>query len=156
MKDVGVIFEIPNEYGKYLSEILEPLPVSLYDWVIDNDEIHLVDNDEFSNKFLFNENVMISGEKLYETSKTNTYYMVFVTLKGFFKDGHIKDISNYEEFLKSDCQIILGVYDCSQVMFWCKDSNLISNMYVYVQSKGYENVGYINEKEVNEGKYRIE
>ena len=64
MKDVGVIFEIPNEYGKYLSEILEPLPVSLYDWVIDNDEIHLVDNDEFSNKFLFNENVMIS-EKNY-------------------------------------------------------------------------------------------
>lgn len=156
MKDVGVLFEIPNEYGNYLSEILEPLPVNLYDWVIANYEIHLVDNGEFSNKFLFNEIGMISGEKLYETSKNNTYYMVFVTLKGFLKGGHIKDISNYEEFLESDCQIILGVYDCSQVMFWCKDSNLISNMYAYAQSKGYENVGYINEKEVNEGKYRIE
>lgn len=152
MKDVGVIFEIPNEYGNYLSEILEQLPVNLYDWVIDNDEIHLVDNDGF----LFNENGVISGEKLYETSKNNTYYMVFVTLKGFLKDGHIKYISNYEEFLEGDCQIILGVYDCSQVVFWCKDSNLISNMYVYAQSKGYENVGYINEKEVVEGKYRVE
>jgi len=155
MKYVGVIFEIPNEYGNYLSETLEPLPVSLYDWVIDNDEVHLVDNGEFSNKFLFNENGMISGEKLYETSKNNTYYMVFVTLKGFLKGGHIKDISNYEEFLESDCQIILGVYDCSQVMFWCKNSSLISTMYVYAQSKGYENIKYINEKEVIEGKYRM-
>jgi hypothetical protein len=76
MKDVGVIFEISNEYGSYLSEILEPLPVNLYDWVIDNDEIHLVDNDEFSNEFLFNENGVISGEKLYETSKNNIYYEV--------------------------------------------------------------------------------
>jgi hypothetical protein len=37
-------------------------------------------------------------------------------------EGVIKSILNYKEFSRSDCQIILSVDDCSNVMFWCKDS----------------------------------
>lgn len=155
MRNMGVMFEIPNEYGNYLLNILEPLPVNCYQWLIDNDEIHLLDDNKFTNEFLFNEDRIISGEELYRSSKDNTYYMVFVTLRAFFKDGTIKEVSRYKEFLESDCQIALAVYDCSYVMFWCKDSQLVSDMYMYALSKGYENVEYISEEDLIAKKYYI-
>src|SRR5690554_6914711 len=143
MKNMGVSFKIPNAYGNYLSDILEPLPVKCYQWLVDDDEIHLLKDNEFTNEFLFNDDRIISGEELYETSKSNTYYMIFVTLRAFLEDGNIEAVSKYKDFLGSDCQIILAVYDCSYVMFWCKDSQLVSNMYEYALSKGYEYVKYI-------------
>ncbi|MFU0825422.1 DUF2691 family protein [Clostridium sp.] len=145
MKNVGVRFEIPNEYGNYLSNILESLPVKCYQWLVDDDEIYLLKNNQFTNEFLFNDDRIISGEKLYESSKNNTYYMIFVTLRAFSKDGTIKAVSKYKDFLESDCQIMLSVYDCSYVVFWCKDSQLVSNMYEYALSKGYEYVEYIED-----------
>lgn len=157
MKNMGVSFEIPNKYGKYLSDILEPIPFGEYQWLIDNDEIHLLENNKFTNEFLFkDEDRIISGETLYNNAKSNTYYMVFVTLRAFFKDGTLQEVSTYREFLESDCQIILAVYDGSYVMFWCKDNQLVLNMYSYALSKGYENIKYISEKDLIEKKYLIE
>ncbi|SHJ97143.1 Protein of unknown function [Clostridium cavendishii DSM 21758] len=156
MINMGVSFKIPNEYGNHLSDILEPLPFNYYQWLINNDEIHIVHDNEFTNQFLFDEDKIISGEKLYEKSKNNTYYMVFVTLRAFLKDGTIKSVSKYKEFTESDCQIILAVYDCSYVIFWCKNSQLVSKMYMYALSKGYEDIKYITEEELIKNKYYIE
>jgi hypothetical protein len=156
MKNMGVSFEIPNKHGKYLSDILEPIPFGEYQWLIDNDEIHLLANNEFTHEFLFKEeDIIISGEKLYDTAKTNNYYMIFVTLRAFFKNGDVQPVSSYREFLESDCEIVLEVDDCSYVMFWCKDNQLILNMYNYALSKGYENIEYISEKDLIENKYII-
>ncbi len=105
-----------------------------------------MDDNKFTNEFLFNEDRIISGEELYKSSKDNTYYMIFIILWAFFKDVTIKTVSKYKEFLESHCQIALAVCDCSYVMFWCKDSQLVSDMYMYALSKGYENVKYISEE----------
>jgi hypothetical protein len=157
MKNMGVWFEIPNAYGNYLSDILEPIPFNCYQWAVDDDEIHMLKDNEFTNEFLFNdEDRIISGEKLYDSSKNNTYYMIFITLRAFRKDGIIKSVSNYKEFLESDCQIILAVFDCSEVMFWCKDSQLVSKMFNYALSKGYENVNYISEEDLIARKYYLD
>lgn len=157
MKYMGVWFEIPNGYGNYLSDILEPLSVKCYQWVVDDDEIHVLKDNEFTNEFLFSdEDRIISGEKLYESTKNNTYYMIFITLRAFLKDGNIESVSNYKEFLESDCQIILAVYDCSEVMFWCKDSQLVLKMYNNALSKGYKNINYISEEDLIARKYYLD
>lgn len=155
MRSIGVKFEIPNEYGNYLYDILKPLPVECYQWLVDNDEVHLLKDNKFTNEFLFNDDRIISGEKLYESSRNNSYYMIFLNLRAFLKDGDVKAVSKYKDFLESDCQIIIAVYDCSYVMFWCKDIKLAVKMYEYANSKGYENVKYISEKDLEEGKYYI-
>ena len=62
----------------------------------------------------------------------------------------------YKEFLDSDCQIALAVYDCSYVMFWCKSNQTVTNMYSYALSKGYEDVEYISENDLLKEKYYIE
>lgn len=157
MENVGVKFQIPNEYGSYLYEILKFVPFNSYKWLIDNDEIHLVNDDEFTGEFLFNnDNKILSWEKLCKKSKDNTYYMIFLTLRAFLKDGVIKGVSTYKNFLESDCQIILAVYDCSYVIFWCKDSKLVSSIYEYAVEKHYKNVKYISEDDLLANKYRIE
>lgn len=157
MKNVGVKFEVPNKYGSYLYDILEPIPGNSFKWLIDNDEIHLVHDDDLTGEFLFNnDDEILSWEKLYGSSKNNMYYMVFVTLRAFLKDGVIKGVSEYKDFLESDCQIMLAVYDCSYVIYWCKDSQLVSSIYEYALSKCYENVKYISEEHLIANKCWIE
>ncbi|WP_312648952.1 DUF2691 family protein [Aminipila sp.] len=154
MENKGVSFQIPNEYGNYLSYLLEPLPYSDYQWLIDYNEIHLLHGNELIDKPLFNDN-LLTGNELYNIAKDNRYYMIFVTLMAFNKGENIQRISNYKEFIESDCKIFLTVYDCSGVIFLSKDVQLISMMYSYAQSKGYEDVNYISEKELIEGICRL-
>ncbi|WP_242835345.1 DUF2691 family protein [Ruminiclostridium papyrosolvens] len=154
---MGICFEITNGYGHYLSDLLEPLEAQNFMWLLSRDEIHLLEDGEFTNEFLFKaEERIISGDILYNRAKDNTYYMVFATLKAFNEEGAVEDITNYQEFLQSDCQMALCVYDCSGVILWCKDKQLLGKMYNYTLKMGYENVKYISETELLANRFRIE
>lgn len=154
MKIIGLNFKIPNEYGNLLCDLLKPLPYNEYQWLINNDEIHLLNDNEFINQFLFNEN-LLTGVELYDLSKNNRYYMIFVTLMAFCNKESITPITNYKEFMDSDCQIFLTVNDCDDVIFLCKDNQLIFKMKNFAQSQNYEEIEYITEMELIEGAYRL-
>jgi hypothetical protein len=157
MRKMGLYFEIPNKYGTYLSELLKPLPYVKFKWLIDDDEIYKIIDGEFSNEGLFqNSNNVLTGDELYEIATSCSQYLIFITLRAFLKNGSIVSVTNYQEFLESDCQTILGVYDCSYVMLCCKDNRLISMMFNSVLEKGFDNLQYITEDELIEGKYRID
>ena len=154
---MGVSFTIPNEYGKYLSELLEPIPVNEYQWLITNDEIHIVENSKFTNEFLFREEDRImAGERLHNAAQNNTYYLIFATLMAFSIDGIVKLIRTYKEFLESDCQIAISVYDCCYVMLWCKNTQLTLKLYNYAITKGWEDVEFISEYELINERYYMD
>ncbi len=156
MSNHGIRFEIPNQYGSFLADILEMIPFDEYKWLIDDDEIHLVENGEMVGRFLFNneERIML-GETLFTRASSSTYYMIFVTLKGFFPDDSVQTIRTYREFLESQCQIVLVVSDCSDVFLWCKDVQLIKYAYDYATLKGYEGVSYAVEDDLIAERYRL-
>ncbi|HEX3076686.1 MAG TPA: DUF2691 family protein [Lachnospiraceae bacterium] len=157
MNNVGLSFRIPNRYGNFLSDILKPLPYNDFLWLIENNEIYKIIDDEFLNEGLFkNSNNLLPGDELLKLANSCTQYMIFITLKAFTKNGHIISVRSYNEFLYSDCQIILGVYDCSDVMLWFKDRTLASILYNYFQDKAYDNLSYITEADLLEGKYCLE
>lgn len=156
MKNMGLSFEIPNKYGTYLSEILKPLPYTEFQWLIDDDEIYKIINGEFLDEGLFhNTDNVITGNELYEIATSCTEYLIFLTLRAFNKNATIVPVRNYQEFLNSDCQIVLGINDSSFVMLWFKDNSLVSKMFNYVEEIGFDNLQYITEAELIEGKYRI-
>ena len=155
MKNAGITFEIPNDHGSYLADILKGMPFSDYKWLVDNDEIHMIKDNKITGEFLYNEEI-ISGDKLFNIAANNTYYMIFVTLRAFLKESAVQRVSTYREFLESSCEIAFGVYDCSEVMFWSKDEQLVSKMYNYCVSKGYNEVEYISEEDLIKEKYHIE
>lgn len=157
MKNGGVSFNIPNAFGKYLVDLLTSVPFSEYKWSIDNDEIHILKNNELTDEGLFDDDLKImQGEMLYNVVKSNTYYLIFVTLRAFPQNGNVQTFRIYKEFLDSDCQIVITVYDCSYVMYWCKDEKLITEIYKYALSKDYKNVKYISEENLFEEKCYIE
>jgi len=156
MNYVGLSFEIPNKYGTYLSEILDPLPYTEFLWLIDDDEIYKIVDGKLHEGLFQNTNNILSGNELYEIANSCSQYMIFITLRAFNINGNIVPVTNYQEFMESDCQLILGVSDCSYVMLWCKDNSLISMMFNDVQEKGFHNLQYITEDELIEGKYRID
>jgi len=156
MESIGVNFEIPNEYGKFLEELLIPIPCNNYKWLVDNDEIHVIKDNDSINEFLFkDEERIIGGETLESIAKRETYYMVFLNLWGYNKIGSTKQVHTGKEFLESDCEIILGVYDCSEVIFLCKDKQIVDNMYTHALSKEYSSIEYISKQDLIEGKYNI-
>lgn len=157
MKRVGVRFEIPNEYGKFLADILEGIPNNQFIWFVDSDEIYKITNNEFTGDSLFGEEErIINGEKLVDTASNNVYYLIFLTLRAFIDGGSVERVSKYEQFLSSDCQMILAIYDSSYVMFWCKNDQLVLDIYNNALLKEYENIKYISEDDLLQGKYYIE
>ena len=96
------------------------------------------------------------GQRLYSSAKDNHYYMIFVNLWAFYQDGDIKRTSTYNEFLCSDCEIVIAVWDCSYVMYWCKNDELLSKIFTYAHSMCYENIRLISESDLLDGRYHID
>jgi hypothetical protein len=146
---------IPNAYGKYLADILEPIPYTEYDWLIGWDEVHLVEDNEMSGGFLFEEERVIDGQRLYDKAISHRYYLVFLTLSAFSKSGDIGKIENYKGFIESDCEILITLYDCSYVFIWCKDNSTLSRIHDSAISNGFEDIKYICEDDLIAEKYRL-
>lgn len=156
MKKMGVFFEVPDDLLDNISNLLELVPFYEYQWLINNDEILIRKNNQITNEDLFKEeDRIINGQDLYNIVSVNSYYTIFVNLYAFPKYADIKPIYNCYEFLKSDCNIVLSIFDSSYVMFWCKDNQVVSNIYNYAMTRGYTNVRYISDNDLLERKYYI-
>lgn len=157
MKNNAISFKIKNQYGRYLYDVIEPLADTKYKWFVENDDVHLIEDNEFMGRFLFSEkDTIINIESLYSIAKNNTYYLVSLTLRAFSNDGIYKNFKTYKEFLDSDCKIAIGIYDCIFVMFWCKDEELLSKVYRHALTKNFQEVKYISGEDLIKEKYCIE
>ncbi|MDT0162924.1 DUF2691 family protein [Bacillus sp. AG4(2022)] len=47
----GMTFEIPNEYGRFLFEILLALKASSFEWMIAGEEGYFIENGELAESF---------------------------------------------------------------------------------------------------------
>ncbi|MEK4670318.1 DUF2691 family protein [Niallia sp. FSL R7-0271] len=139
----GVSFEIPNSHGNYLGEILRTIDISSYNWRMDG-EAYLVENGELKEPLL-PANVM-DGLGFSERLEDNLYYCIFADLKAFPKGKVIKEIHTYDDFLKSDCQVVLLLVDGSFVAIYVKDSRALEHLYKHAISQGYGGIEYITEE----------
>ncbi|WP_262383043.1 DUF2691 family protein [Bacillus infantis] len=113
----GMTFEIPNEYGRFLFEILLALKVSSFEWMIAGEEGYFIENGELGRE-LFPENKMVmAGGDLMLYLSPYTCYLIFADLKAFPKGKAADDIRTYKDFLKSDCQNSNS--HCGQLLYRC-------------------------------------
>lgn len=59
----------------------------------------------------------------------NDHYIVFLKLQAYFEKGRFNSIHTYDEFLESDCQLIILIYDCEFVELYLKDQDYIRKIY---------------------------
>lgn len=141
--ELGLSFEIPNEYGSFLNSILEPVKCENYKWYIENDEIYLTLNDTLMEKWLFEEEI-ISGEEFKNLIKKK-YYVIFAEIKAFPKEMDIERIGSHKEFLNSSCELMVLASDCSYFRVYCKDEVLLEELFINAENNGYKNIKYIIE-----------
>lgn len=148
----GVRFQIPNEHGRYIADILEPVDCSNYKWKVESStEIWKVANGKLGDELLSND--IIDGKEFLKLITNNRYYLIFATLKAFPQNVLIVETPKYKEFLSSNCDIAFIVADCSYVCLFCKSTILIRQLYTNAKAKGFKDVEYINENDNVERMY---
>lgn len=137
----GISFELPNEYGTFLGDVLKPIDIATYRWKIGSGESYKIKNNELDND-LFPDNKVLEGIAFKRLIENNRYYLIFVELQAHPK-GRIVEINNYDEFLRSDCELVLLVVDSCYVSIYCRDKSKLEFLYKNVQNCGFKNVEYI-------------
>ncbi|MGL4106656.1 DUF2691 family protein [Clostridium sp. LP20] len=136
----GITFNIPNEEGDYLFNILNCIDIKKYTWYISDDDV--LDEDD---KCFF-ENSIISGELLYNKLLNEKTYVINLNLSGYIEDTakHIC-FHTYEEFEKSKCSICLIIIDCTDVEIYFRDEMDLKDSYNYFKNYNID-VKYIDDK----------
>ncbi|WP_434751538.1 DUF2691 family protein [Paenibacillus amylolyticus] len=141
----GIQFQIPNEYGSFLGEILKPIKIADYDWFVGGEESYFVVEDTLGDS-LFPDRVMgMAGEELRQIIEDNKYYLIFANLKAYPRGTTIMDIETYEDYAEGECQLALLVIDSSYVAVYIKDAEKREEMFKHIKRLGYEALDYITD-----------
>lgn len=139
----GLSFRILNEQGKYLFEILENISITKYNWQCIDAEVY---NNRCEN--LFNKDT-ISGKELDRIISKQNYYIVNIQLEAYEKIENRNAIKLYRDFIKSNCEIMLCIYDSEFCEIYFKNEELLNKEYKILKEKNFNPV-YITEKNIRE------
>jgi hypothetical protein len=142
----GMSFEIPNEYGSFLWEVLMPFEITEFVWASGGEESYLVVDDELQEPLFPEEINGMDGLLLRELLEENKYYLIFVNLQAYPKGNNSLRIETYEEFVNSNCQLVLLVVDSIYVTIYCKDNAKLESLYQNAKLKGFNNLQYITDE----------
>lgn len=143
----GVSFQIPNEYGQVLKNILVPLDCSQYDWLIGAGQVLQTVDGLFIEEDLFHEyDHILNGSELNKRINHVSYYPIFADLKGYSRMGLISDFDTYEKYQQSDCEIVVLITDSVYVSIYCKNRSLLESLYSNAMSNNYQSVTYITDE----------
>ena len=147
----GIRCSIPNKQGQYLGTILAPIDVAKYMWKVGNSEAYFVEQNHFTESFFSDDDYEhgIGGTDLRGKFLNYSYYTIFIDLQGYPSEEFVT-IKTYDDFLKSDCEIIILLTDCTYFDIYCKDPLLIEKMYNHVKAQQFEDLHYLTEE--NDGR----
>ncbi|MER1986710.1 MAG: DUF2691 family protein [Solibacillus sp.] len=140
----GLSFEIPNQYGRYLFDILEGIDLKSYFWRHGGGEAYYIEDGTLGSP-LFPKPYFYTGEELYRTISARDYYVIFADLKAFLNETDVQEIATYEEFLASPCEFVLLVVDCAYVTIYAKNEQVLRRLYKEAVAAGYKNVAYMTD-----------
>ena len=142
----GISFEIPNEYGGFLWEALKPINITEFIWHIGSEESYLVEDDKLG-ELLFPEEINdMDGLFLKKFLEDNKYYLIFADIKAYPKGKNPTNIETYEEFVNSDCELVLLVVDSVYFTIYCKDREKLESLYNNAKLKGFDDLQYITDE----------
>ena len=136
----GVSFQIEQMTSDVLWQILKCIEIKNYDWYnVDNQNEVWSDSKE-----VFFKNFFYDGTS-FAVRIQQYHYIVSLKLQAYFTTGKFCDIHTYDEFEKSDCEILLLINDCEFVEIYIKDFNISQAVYNNAISNNYTDVIYITD-----------
>ena len=144
----GVSFRITTKQNWILKEILDNINVEKYNWYnvkSQKEAWHFVESRE--KEFL--ENTHYQGIH-FRNEINKMHYVVFLKLEAYCGMSDCYDLHTYEDFKKSECEILFLLYDCEFIEVFAKEESVIQNLYENAQKKQFDDVEYITD--INDGR----
>lgn len=136
---VGIKFQIRNEHDVVLDKIFENIDLKNYFFKITNEEVF----DEKGNNFF--EQQIYTSLGFRNLIKLRKYYPVFLTLQLYKDNKNMVEIQNYDNYLNSDCELLLYIIDNIFVEIYSKNENYLKVIKHNVLKNKYVNVQDIND-----------
>lgn len=142
---IGIKFKIPNEYGNVLYKILEGIDVAQYYWNIVTDDIVVkrIENQQTITKDRLFDNQWLTGNDFLKIICQSYYYLIFVDVKAFPENSCNIEINTFDEFMDSNCNMMVLCNDSVHASFFCKDSCVVSKVYNNCIAYGFKEVELI-------------
>ncbi|MDR1001890.1 MAG: DUF2691 family protein [Oscillospiraceae bacterium] len=141
---IGVTFDIEQCTGKMLWQILKCIDIESYIWYVEQDAVYTSPSGE-----TFFKKDSYDGSEFLKLALVD-HYIIFLKAGAYLKNGGYFDIKTYEDFVKSDCQLLLLICDCEYVDIYAKDKNISKAIYENAIANNFTNLEYVTEE--NDGR----
>lgn len=141
----GVRFCIPNEYAQFLWEILKFINFENYTWYSEQVEILYFNEMEGKACNDFFASDCLTGAEFKERITREDYYLSSVNIKAYPLNAKKESILTYDDFSKSQCEIIVLCTDSEYVDCYSKNEAFCEKVYTMCLQHGFQNVEYITE-----------
>lgn len=117
---IGIEINFESTYEKILYDLLKGIDSKKYNWNIVQQEIFYEDDlnmtlgSYLSKGMKFEEAIHDKGD----------YFVYFLNVQLYPKNAKESDIDTYDDFVKSDCELIVLFYDNSYIEFYIKSEYL--------------------------------
>lgn len=145
----GISFEIPQITTDTLYKIFSTIDISKYCWYNIKNQTEVWD-ESLKKDFFCKE--YYSSQDFLKCIQSN-YYIVFLKLQAYSLSHNFKNICSYNDFIDSDCQLILLINDCEYVEIYSKDQNVLSAIFQAAINSNYNNIRYITD--TNDGRTKM-
>ena len=125
---------------------IKPINITEFIWRIEGEESYLVEDDKLGELLFPEEKNEIDGLFLKGFLEDNTYYLIFADIKAYPKGKNPANIETYEEFLNSECELVLLVVDSVYFTIYCKDREKLESLYNNAKLKGFDDLQYITDE----------
>ena len=138
----GIHFELPDDIcNQALSLIFENIDLSSYKWInyLDQFECYCCRrNCEIDIKEFYN------GNELF--SIVNDEYILFMKLQAFVNSGNEINCHTYNQFLKSDCEMLILIYDVYYVDIYIKSIDIFNKLKSNALKSGFLDIVVITDE----------
>lgn len=140
----GIVFNIRNEIGNQLYELLNDITEPSWYWRTGHGESYFAG---YEKRFFIADTVMEDRDFITHLA-TGEHYLIFVDLKVFPSLNTVREINNYKEFMESSCLFSLLVIDSVQVIAIAKNNQLISHLSERASILGYTSIEPLKDDEL--------
>ena len=140
----GIAFEIRNEYGKQLFDLLDGIADPAWHWFVGAEEAYFAGNGQLSEPFFFETDVTLDGKSFLAHISKEDYILIFADLKAFPTAESVASLLTEREFMESPCILGINISDSAHVILYSRESWIIHEMIKRVESLGYGSTRFLS------------
>lgn len=147
MNICGISFVIPQNQPYVLKEIFENIALNNYTWknAKEQEEVFPQGDDGVPVNKMFIGKDILNGDEFQKLIQ-KPHFVLFAKLSAFSYNKELQEIETYIDYLKSNCEMIVLIYDCEYVEIYTKSLEIINTITNNCVKYGYTNIELISEE----------